>query len=66
MEELFYAVPKTKLPDGRELDFTPTDYAAIAAAWRSSTSAGRLKQDFLLAYTKFFRENYQEVVRLGE
>ncbi len=66
MEELFYAFPKTKLPDGRELEFTPTDYAAIAAAWRSSTSAGRLKQDFLLAYTKFFRENYREVVRLGE
>jgi ABC-type Fe3+ transport system substrate-binding protein len=66
MEELFYAFPPTTLPDGRVLEFNPTNYPAIAAAWRASTSAGRLKQDFLLGYTKFFRENYREVVRLGE
>jgi ABC-type Fe3+ transport system substrate-binding protein len=65
MERLFYSFPTTKLPDGREVEFTPENFGAIAAAWRSAQSAGRMKQDYALAYTRFFRENYREVVRLS-
>jgi ABC-type Fe3+ transport system substrate-binding protein len=65
MEDLFYAFPTTRLPDGREVAFTPEHYAAIVTAWRAAQSAGRMKPEFTLAYTRFFRENYREVLRLS-
>lgn len=65
MEEAFYAFPTTKLADGRELSFSPKDFPALAAAWRDAKKLGRLKQDFALPYTAFFREKYRQVVKLS-
>jgi ABC-type Fe3+ transport system substrate-binding protein len=65
MERLFYALPATRLPDGRELAFTAEHFPQIAGAWRESRARGRLKADYVLGYTEFFRRNYEEVVRLS-
>lgn len=65
MERLFYALPMTRLPDGREAAFTAEEFPRIAGAWRESRARGRLKTDYVLGYTEFFRRNYEEVVRLS-
>lgn len=65
MEELFYSFPTTRLADGRTLEFTPKDFPALAAAWRDAKKNGRLKQDFTLGYTGYFRDAYREVSHLA-
>lgn len=65
MESLFYGFPTTTLADGRTLEFTPKDFPALAAAWRDAKKNGRLKQDFTLAYTRYFRDAYREVTHLA-
>jgi hypothetical protein len=63
MELLFYAFPTTTDPkDGNVLDFTPQNFKAIAAIWKSSaTYQSRCE----IAYTKFFKANYEHIVELG-
>jgi ABC-type Fe3+ transport system substrate-binding protein len=65
MERAFYSFPTTSLADGRTLEFTPKDFPALAAAWRDARKNGRLKQDFTLAYTRFFKDAYRRVSHLA-
>ena len=62
MERLFYAFPTTTLPDGRTLEFTPETLPAIAAEWKKDAT---FRSRCEIAYTRFFRENYQRVIALG-
>ena len=63
MESLFYAFPTTTDPkDGKVLDFTPQNFKAIAAIWKSSaTYQSRCE----IAYTQFFKTNYERIVALS-
>ncbi|MDX2131053.1 MAG: extracellular solute-binding protein [Planctomycetota bacterium] len=61
MEAAFYAFPTTPGPDGAPLAFTPENYKAISTVWRDRAARARCE----IAYTRFFRARYQEVVALG-
>jgi ABC-type Fe3+ transport system substrate-binding protein len=61
MEEAFYAFPTTRVEDGRDLPFTRENYPAIAAVWRDRTRRTRTE----IAYTRFFRAQYERVVELA-
>ncbi|MEK6701654.1 MAG: extracellular solute-binding protein [Planctomycetota bacterium] len=70
MLRLFYSFPETTVggaggAGGKALEFTPENFPAIAKAWREAKSTGKLKSDFTLGYTAYFRKTYREVVRLG-
>lgn len=60
MEAAFYAFPETPGKDGASLAFTAGNFRAIREVWRPSVP-GELE----IKYTNFFRERYQEVIRLG-
>lgn len=62
MESLFYRFPGTTLPDGAVLAFTPESFKAISAAWKSGAAYQARCE---VAYTRFFRENYERIVELG-
>jgi hypothetical protein len=61
MESAFYAFPETPGKDGASLPFTAGNFRAIREVWRPSVP-GELE----IEYTNFFRERYQEVIRLGK
>jgi hypothetical protein len=60
MEAAFYAFPETPAKDGTSLAFTAANFRAIREVWRPSVP-GELE----IRYTNFFRERYEEVIRLG-
>ncbi|MBL0870826.1 MAG: extracellular solute-binding protein [Phycisphaerales bacterium] len=63
MKKAFYAMPKHRMSDGSELEFTEPNYSKIAAdcaRWRDP-KRGPIAR---IAYTKFFRAQYEEVLRL--
>jgi ABC-type Fe3+ transport system substrate-binding protein len=62
MEDLFYAFPTTQLPDGSSLSFAPENFKAIAAAWKSGPAYQARCE---IAYTQFFRSNYERLIKLG-
>ncbi|MEM1422914.1 MAG: extracellular solute-binding protein [Planctomycetota bacterium] len=62
MERLFYAMPTHTFPDGTELPFTPEHYRAIRNEWRDATE----RRKALVAYTRFFKQNYERVVELAQ
>jgi iron(III) transport system substrate-binding protein len=67
MERLFYAFPETTLPAEQgeapvTLAFTPENYKAISAAWKSSAA---YQSRCEIAYTRFFRANYQRIMVLA-
>lgn len=62
LDELFYAMPSHELPDGRIVLIAPDTYGEVRNDWRDHDRAALLR----IAYTRFFRENYDEVVRLVE
>jgi ABC-type Fe3+ transport system substrate-binding protein len=62
MEELFYSFPETVLPDGSVLAFTPENFKAISAAWKSGAA---YQSRCEIAYTKYFRERYERVIELA-
>lgn len=59
MEDLFYSWPTTTV-DGRELDFTEANYAAIRAQWRDPAGLARC----VIRYTDFYRDTYREILRI--
>ena len=61
MEQLFYAMPTTVLPDGKELAFAPENVKAITGAWKDAVFKGRCE----VRYFEFFRANYRRIVELG-
>jgi spermidine/putrescine-binding protein len=60
MEHLFYSFPSQQMPDGKVLEFTPTNYGAIRSLWKDPATQARCK----IAYTRFFRDNYARIVEL--
>ncbi len=60
MEAAFYAMPTHAMPDGEMLAFTEANYRAIRNSWRDPEWGTRSR----IAYTVFFREQYERVVRL--
>ena len=62
MERLFYAMPTHVFPDGTELEFSPENYGAVRNEWRNPTE----RRKALVAYTRFFKSNYQRVVDLAQ
>lgn len=63
MKKAFYAMPKHRMSDGSELEFTEANYSKMAAdtgRWRDP-KRGPIAR---IAYTKFFRAQYEEVLRL--
>ncbi len=65
MYRLFYSFPETTV-GGKALEFVPENFPAIAKAWRDAKTSGKLKSDFTLGYTAYFRKTYREVVKLAE
>ncbi|GMV26254.1 MAG: hypothetical protein AMXMBFR58_22850 [Phycisphaerae bacterium] len=65
MEELFYAWPTHVMPDGRELEFSPLNVSEITSSWGNREDPTYLPR-CRIAYTSFFRECYEKVIRLGE
>jgi ABC-type Fe3+ transport system substrate-binding protein len=63
MEYLFYRFPVTKTPEGTDLEFNPENFKAIAAAWKTS---GAYQSRCEIAYTRFFRENYERIIAIGK
>lgn len=66
MERAFFSMPETpvKGADGpvRNLPFTAANFRAIRDAWRDARAMAAIE----IGYAEFFRERYDEVVRLGE
>lgn len=62
METAFYAWPLTPGADGNEIPFTPETFRAVRDAWKGAGAQRRAE----IAYTKFFRKQYLEVLRLYE
>jgi ABC-type Fe3+ transport system substrate-binding protein len=61
MERLFYAWPTHVMADGSKLDFSEANFKAIAKdtkSWRDASRTAEAK----MAYTEFFRRNYQKVL----
>ncbi len=61
METSFYAMPVHTMPDGQQLEFTPENYRAIRGSWRDPEWGTRSR----IAYTVFFQQQYDRVVRLA-
>ncbi len=62
LDGLYFAFPETEI-DGVMVPFTEETYRAVRNEWRKDGREVRLK----IAYTRFYRENYQEIVRrVGE
>jgi len=64
METLFYSFPTTEAGEG-SLAFTPENFKAIKTVWDAAKKAGTMA-DIQIAYTRFFRENYQRIVDLAQ
>ncbi|MEM9660852.1 MAG: extracellular solute-binding protein [Planctomycetota bacterium] len=62
MEEAFYAMPTHVMPDGSKLVFSPNNYRVIRNSWRDAEWGTRSR----IAYTVFFREQYDRVVRMEQ
>lgn len=62
MEKAFYAWPTTVGADGKEIPFTPETFSAVRNAWKGQGAQRRAEN----AYTKFFKRQYLEVLRLYE
>ncbi|TVQ31574.1 MAG: extracellular solute-binding protein [Phycisphaeraceae bacterium] len=62
MEDLFYAMPEHELPDGSRIAFTEENFDTIRADWRNPDREPELR----IQYTRFFRNNYREIVRLAK
>ncbi|MEO1718139.1 MAG: extracellular solute-binding protein [Planctomycetota bacterium] len=60
MESAFYAMPTHSMPDGSSIAFTPENYRPIRNSWRDPEWGTRSR----IAYTVFFRDQYERVVRL--
>lgn len=60
--ERFHSMPEHTLLDGSVLPFTEEHYRAIRSDWRERERIGRMGET-LIAYQRFFRELYAEVVR---
>lgn len=61
MEAEFYAMPPHRLADGSVVSFAEENFAAIRDDWRDA----RREPEIRMAYTRFFRERYAAVVRIG-
>jgi len=63
-ERAFYAMPTQSIPDGkggqRVVPIDAEHYRAVREVWRDPGAAA----DARIAYTRFFRDRYREVVRL--
>lgn len=60
MERLFYAWPET-IVDDKPVPFDEANYKVVRQSWTKPGAQDRAA----IAYTAFFRRNYNEVVRLG-
>lgn len=64
MERLFYAWPIHPMADGTKLLFSEAHFSAIAkdtSNWRDASRTAQAR----MAYTEFFRRNYEKVVEMG-
>lgn len=59
-EAAFYAMPTLETPEGAGLPFVEANYRAFRTAWRDPDTAAEAR----IAYTRFFRDRYKEVVEL--
>lgn len=59
LEEAFFAFPPHRLADGKEVAFTAENFKAIRDDWRDANREPEIR----MAYTRFFREQYAEIVR---
>ncbi len=67
MERLFYAFPTHTMADGRELVFNEANYRAIKSEWDKGGQDGRPTRSAMLTeYTRFFRANYREIVKMAK
>jgi len=62
MERLFFAMPTHTSPGGEDLEFNEENYRVIREDWRDRERAA----EYRIAYTRFFRENYERIVEMGE
>jgi ABC-type Fe3+ transport system substrate-binding protein len=60
-DALFFAMPVHRFADGREVVFSAETYDEVRNDWRDPLRAAELK----IAYTRFFRANYERVVELA-
>ena len=58
LDALYFAFPETEI-DGEMVPFTESTYRAVRNAWREPGRQQRLE----IEYTRFYRENYREIVR---
>lgn len=58
LDSLFYAFPDTNI-DGELVPFTPETFRAVRNQWREPKRQAQLE----IEYTKFFRDNYKEIVK---
>lgn len=56
LDALFYAFPETEI-DAQMVPFTEETYSTVRNAWRSRQA------ELEIEYTRFFRNNYKEIVR---
>ena len=61
MEDLLLAMPDHEMPDGSMLVFSEENYRPIRGSWRESP---RYQSLCAIRYAEFFRNNYDQVVRL--
>ncbi len=62
LKDLFYAFPPHRLPDGRELAFSPDNFRPIRDDWRDAKREPELR----ITYTAFFRAQYARIVERAE
>jgi len=58
LDSLYFAFPETEI-DGVMVPFTEETYGAVRGEWRKEGRQVRLE----IEYTRFYRENYREIVR---
>jgi hypothetical protein len=61
LDALFFAFPETEI-DGEMVPFTEATYGKVRNAWREPGRQQRLE----IEYTRFYRENYREIIRRVE
>lgn len=61
MEAAFYAWPETLDADGKPVPFSEATFKAVREIWRKPGAQRRAE----IAYTIFYRERYEEVIRLA-
>ncbi|MBO6513690.1 MAG: extracellular solute-binding protein [Phycisphaerales bacterium] len=61
LDALFFAFPETEV-DGEMVPFTEATYRTVRNEWRKEGRQVRLE----IEYTRFYRENYQEIIRRVE